>query len=117
MRALVTDDDAIVLESCKRILEADCFEVVLSSSVADALRILEDEEFDLVIVDVIMPENDGFYLMKMTKTKWPDIPIIAMSGFPTPEVIERGRSIGAARFISKPFNPDEFLAAVRSVLG
>jgi len=56
------------------------------------------------------------YLMKEIKKQWPEIPMIVMSGYPTPETIAGGIRMGAAKFISKPFTPDELLESVHEVL-
>jgi DNA-binding NtrC family response regulator len=115
MRMLVVDDDAIVLESCRRILESAGIDAVLTSSAKDALNVLAEDSFDLMLVDVIMPEYDGIYLMGSVRERWPRMPVIVMSGYPTPEVMARGRSAGAYYFIAKPFDPGELLDAIRTV--
>ena len=118
MKMLVVDDDAIVLESCRRILESAGIEAVLTSSAKEALDALEvprEESFDLMLVDVIMPEYDGIYLMGSVRERWPDMPVIVMSGYPTPEVMAKGRRAGAYYFIAKPFDPGELLDAIYTV--
>ena len=116
MKILVVDDDPIVLDSCKRVLKAEGFEVSLVSSTDSALEKMGKEDFALVLVDVKMPRRDGMYLMQEIKGKWPEIPTIVMSGYPTPETVAEGIKMGAARFIPKPFTPDELLESVRQVL-
>jgi DNA-binding response OmpR family regulator len=116
MKLLVVDDDKVVLDSCRRILEAESYTVVLTSSARDAVARLEAEAFDLLLVDVIMPEYDGIYLIGTVRQKWPTLPVLVMSGYPTPETISSGLSAGATHFIAKPFTPDELLAAVRKAL-
>jgi DNA-binding NtrC family response regulator len=116
MNLLVVDDDKVVLSSCQRILEAEEHTVALTSSVKEALARLESETFDLLLVDVIMPEYDGIYLIGTVRQKWPALPILVMSGYPTPETISSGLSAGATHFIAKPFTPDELLTAVRKAL-
>lgn len=113
---LVVDDDKIVLHSCKRILEEEGFSVSLVSSSKEGLEVLENETVDLLLVDVKMPEYDGIYLMSKAKEKRPDLPIVVMSGYPTPETISDGMSKGADNFIAKPFTPDELLTSVQKVI-
>ena len=115
MKVLVVDDDTIVLESCKRIFQSAKIDVELVSSSTEAVKALLKANYDLMLVDVIMPEHDGIYLMGMVREKWPDMPVIVMSGYPTPEVMAKGRRAGALFFIAKPFDPDELLDAVRTV--
>jgi DNA-binding NtrC family response regulator len=115
VRILVVDDDSIVLESCKRIFESADIDAVLVGSAKEALDILSRQEFDLMLVDVIMPEYDGILLMGTVREQKPDMPIIVMTGYSTPEVMTRGRHAGATYFIAKPFDPDELIEAVRAI--
>jgi len=116
MKILVVDDENIVLDSCQRVLEADGFEVFLVPSADKALKAMKKDDFALLLIDVKMPGHDGMYLMREVKEKWPDIPIIVMSGYHTKEIIEEAVKIGAATFIAKPFTPDELLEALRQVI-
>ena len=74
------------------------------------------EGFGLLLVDIKMPEHDGMYLMREVKEKWPDIPIIVMSGYPTTNTIEEAVKMEAAAFIAKPFTPDELFEIIRQVI-
>lgn len=110
------DDDAIVIKSCRRILEAEGFEVTSVPSADEALEKIKYYEFDLLLMDVKMPKHDGIFLMREIKKNWPDIPIIVMSGYPTPETIADVLKLGATQFIPKPFRPDELVKSVRQVI-
>jgi DNA-binding NtrC family response regulator len=116
MNILVVDDDAIVIKSCKRILEAEGFEVFTVPSADKALEAIKNSDFDILLIDVKMPERDGMYLMREIKKNWPEIPTIVMSGYPTPETIAEVLKLGATLFIPKPFKPDELIKSVRQVL-
>ena len=116
MKILVVDDDAIVIKSCRRILEAEGFEVSSVPSADKALEVLKSYDFDLLLIDVKMPKHDGMYLMREIKKNWPEIPIIIMSGYPTPETIAEVLKLGATLFIPKPFKPDELVKSVRQAL-
>jgi DNA-binding NtrC family response regulator len=115
MKILVVDDDAIVIKSCRRILEAEGFEVTTVPSADEALEKIKTYDFDLVVMDVKMPKHDGMFLMREFKKNWPDIPIIVMSGYPTQETIADVLRLGAIQFIPKPFKPDEFMKSIREV--
>jgi DNA-binding NtrC family response regulator len=110
------DDDAIVIKSCRRILEAEGFEVTTVPSADEALEKIKNYDFDLLLIDVKMPKHDGIFLMREIKKNWPDIPIIVMSGYPTPETIADVQKLGATQFIPKPFKPDELMKSIRQVL-
>jgi DNA-binding NtrC family response regulator len=115
MKILVVDDDAIVIKSCRRILEAEGFEIIAVPGADEALEKIKSSEFDLLLMDVKMPKHDGIFLMREIKKNWPDIPIIVMSGYPTPETIADVLKLGATQFIPKPFRPDELVKSVRQV--
>jgi DNA-binding NtrC family response regulator len=116
VKILVVDDDAIVIKSCKRILEAEGFEVSSVPGADQALEAIRTSDFDLLLIDVKMPKHDGMYLMREIKKNWPEIPTIIMSGYPTPETIAEVLRLGATLFIPKPFRPDELVKSVRQVL-
>ncbi len=116
MKILVVDDDAIVIKSCRRILEVEGFEVTTVPSAEEALEKIKYLEFDMLLMDVKMPKHDGIFLMREIKKNWPGIPIIVMSGYPTPETIADVLKLGANQFIPKPFRPDELMKVVRQVI-
>ena len=113
---LVVDDEDIVLESCRKVLEADGFEVMLATSAEEALEIMESELPVALLMDIKMPERDGIYLMGQIREKWLEIPVIVMTGYPTAETIAEAAKMGAATLISKPFTPDELVETIRRVL-
>lgn len=115
MKILVVDDENIVLESCRLVLQTEGYEVILVSSSEAALKIIEEIEPSLLLIDLKMPGRDGMYLMGEVKQKRPDIPILVMSGYATKETIDEVSLRGAAAFIPKPFTPDELLETIRQV--
>jgi DNA-binding NtrC family response regulator len=117
MRILVVDDEGIVLESCRRVLEAEGFEVVLVSSAEDGLKALENGGFSLVLLDLKMPKRDGQFLIGEIKKMAIQIPVIVMTGYATLNTIKEVSSMGIEQFIAKPFTPDELIEAVGEVLG
>ena len=119
MKILVVDDEGIVLSSCRKVLEAEGYQVLIAASVAEALHILDTAAVgdgpSLLLIDVKMPVHDGMYLMQKVKPKHPDMPVIVMSGYPTEETVRTAEYFGAATFIAKPFTPEELLDTIRSV--
>jgi len=120
-KVLVVDDDRVVLESCKIVLEAEGCDVTLVSSAKEAIGQLGTRYYDLLVMDVKMPEKDGMYLLDAIREKWPldewpELPVLVMSGYPTPDTIQDLVKRGANEFISKPFTPDELLASVQKAL-
>jgi DNA-binding NtrC family response regulator len=116
MKVLVVDDEAILLKSCRLVLEAEGCDVIAAASVDEALAVLERQVPDLLLIDVKMPVHNGMYLMRQVKQRQPDIPIIVMSGYVTSETIQEAEELGAATFLPKPFTPDELAETIKSVL-
>jgi DNA-binding NtrC family response regulator len=116
MKVLVVDDEAILLKSCRLVLEAEGCDVIAAASVDEALAVLERQVPDLLLIDVKMPVHNGMYLMRRVKQEQPDIPIIVMSGYVTSETIQEAEELGAATFLPKPFTPDELADTIKSVL-
>jgi DNA-binding NtrC family response regulator len=117
MEGIVVDEEVVVLESCKKILNAEGFEVALMSGADDALAALDKERFDLLLIDIKMPVRDGLCLMDALKQRKETIPIVVMSGYSTDKTINEAVQMGANIFIPKPFTPDELLSAVRKTIG
>jgi DNA-binding NtrC family response regulator len=115
MKLLVVDDEGIVLESCRRVLESEGFSVTLAKSADEALAVIEKEDFSLLLMDLKMPLHDGIYLMKELKQRKNQIPIIVMSGYSTQETIAEADTMGANLFLPKPFTPDELIEAIREI--
>jgi DNA-binding NtrC family response regulator len=115
MKLLVVDDEGIVLESCKRVLESEGHSVTAAKSADEALAVIDNEDFSLLLMDLKMPHHDGIYLMKELKHRKKDIPIIVMSGYSTQETIAEAGFMGAKLFLPKPFTPDELMEAIREI--
>ncbi len=115
MKILVVDDDIIVIRSCTRILETEGFEVTTVSGAEEALETMKKQSFDFLLVDVKMPKHDGLFLRSEIRKDYPEIPIIVMSGYSTPETIADVFESGATQFIPKPFRPDELMKLIREV--
>ncbi|MFZ5571023.1 MAG: response regulator [Thermodesulfobacteriota bacterium] len=116
MKILVVDDERIVLESCRRVLEPEGFEVLVVASALEALKALEAEKPTAFLVDIKMPVHDGLYLLRELRERQVDIPVILMSGLNTEDMIAEALNMGASNFIAKPFTPDELLKSVRQAI-
>ncbi|MBN2061216.1 MAG: response regulator [Deltaproteobacteria bacterium] len=116
MKILVVDDEKIILDSCKLILTASGFDVVLAKSADSALKVLETQTPDILLMDVKMPDRDGISLMGELKERFPKIPIVIMSGYMTQEVISESVKKGAIQVIAKPFTPDELVEVIQEVI-
>lgn len=117
MKVLIVDDDAIVVQSCIRILEMEGIETQVANTVEEGEKLLcaagESFSFALILTDVKMPGQDGFEMIRRARKIRPDIPILMMTGYLTSKTMEKGRRYGADNYIAKPFTPDELVDAVK----
>jgi DNA-binding response OmpR family regulator len=111
-KILIVDDDELVLIALKELLKAEHYEVRTCSRGAEALTTIDQEDFDLLILDIIMPEMDGFELCREIRKKIPyqEKPIIFLTAKNQEEDKKRGLEAGGTLFLSKPISPQRLLA-------
>ncbi len=109
---LVVDDTISNLDVICNLLED--YDILTATSGMDALEILEDENVDLIILDIMMPEMDGFEVCKRLRDakKTRDIPILFITASTDEDSIEKAYEVGGTDYITKPFKPKELLAKV-----
>ena len=113
-RILIIDDEKQNNEIIRDILEDVNYRTVLASSASEAKTIIAVEEFDLVLLDVWMPGQDGMSLLEEWIIDGFDTPIVMMSGHAEPSDIVRALKLGAVDFLKKPLH--DFLPIVRNIL-
>ena len=113
-RILIIDDEKQNNEIIRDILEDVNYRTVLASSASEAKTIIAVEEFDLVLLDVWMPGQDGMSLLEEWIIDGFDAPIVMMSGHAEPSDIVRALKLGAVDFLKKPLH--DFLPIVRNIL-
>jgi CheY-like chemotaxis protein len=113
---LVVDDNSENLRLLCGILEGYEYQTAMAKSGKDAIKFLEKEAADLVLLDIMMPEEDGLEVCRMIKKSitLKDIPIIFVTARVESEDIVRGFDAGGVDYITKPFNPSELLARVKT---
>jgi DNA-binding NtrC family response regulator len=113
-RILIVDDEKENNEIIKDILEDVNYHAVLASNANEAKTIVAVEDFDLVLLDVWMPGQDGMSLLEEWIIDGFDTPIVMMSGHAEPSDIVRALKLGAVDFLKKPLH--DFLPIVRNIL-
>ncbi len=114
-RILVVDDEEIVLKSCLRILGSD-FQVDTATNGPDALRRVEERPYDLVILDIMMPEMDGIEVLQRIKEAHPDIDVVMITGLAEINIAVRAMKLGAFDYLPKPFEPDQLKLVLERAL-
>lgn len=110
---LVADDEDIALDNFGYILSENEYEIVSVRGGDEALKLLRDREFDLVLTDLRMPGVDGMEILKFSRERYPDTEVILITGYATIDTAIEAMRVGAYHYITKPYKIDE----VRKVVG
>ena len=117
-RILVVDDDENILSLERTILEQKGFDVTSAGGGAEALKLLAERTFDLVLLDVMMPEVDGFTVCRKIKedSRLKEVPVIFLTAKGGGEALAEGFESGAVMYINKPFTANKLLTIVNTML-
>jgi DNA-binding NtrC family response regulator len=113
---LVVDDEEIVLRSCLRILGDAGYAVQAVPDSLAALRKIEESPYDIVVLDIMMPNIDGIEVLRRVKETHPDIDVIMITGLSQIDTAVRAMKLGAFDYLSKPFDPEELKLVVERAL-
>ncbi len=116
IRVLAVDDDAVIRNGLKRILEAKGYEIETFGSGPLALERMADAPFDLVITDLKMPGMNGLEVLRRIRDLQPEVPVIMITGYSTVETAVEAMKNGALDYIAKPFTPEEILTKIEAAL-
>jgi CheY-like chemotaxis protein len=118
-RILVVDDDEMVLMALNELLRPEGYEVHAVSSGGQALKNLDKEKYDLLLLDIIMPEMDGFELCRRIRERenYRETPIVFLTAKSRDEDRVKGLEVGANLFLSKPISPDKLLEIIADTIG
>jgi len=113
---LVVDDDAGITSLLTELLEDEGHRVHGVLTATDALSAVQQQSFDLMITDLVLPDLRGNELLQRVKSLHPELPVILITAFGSMELALQVLREGASDFIAKPFTPDQLLLAVHRVL-
>jgi len=116
-KALVIDDEQIVLDSVSQLLTDENYEVDISLSGRKGLDWAIERPYDIVLTDIRMPDIGGMKVLRDIKRVDPSLPVIMITGYATAKSAVQAMKLGAADYIEKPFEPEELLEAVARALG
>ena len=116
VRILIVDDEEIVVRSCTRILADQGYTIDSAPAGREALRMADECDYDVVILDVMMPKMDGLEVLQRLKEAHPDTDVIMVTGLSQIETAVRAMKLGALDYLSKPFDPDELQLVVSRAL-
>jgi two-component system phosphate regulon response regulator OmpR len=113
---LIVDDDNRILKLLKQFLQQNNFLVSTATSAKEAFELLENFIFDLIILDVMMPEITGLEFAEKIKAAGKTLPIIMLTALSEPEDRIKGLEAGAKDYITKPFEPRELLLRINNLI-
>ena len=118
-RILIVDDDEMVLMALDELLKPEGYEVKAVSSGTEALKRLDTHQYDLLMLDIIMPEMDGFELCRRIREKegYKETPIVFLTAKSREQDRVQGLEVGANLFLSKPISPEKLLAIISDTIG
>ena len=115
-RILIVDDDTQVLGLYMRILAGRGLTVTGTISGLDALAAAADSHFDVAVIDLSMPDIDGFEILKTLHRNLPGLKIVVMSGVMPGVLLNSAGLFGAAATLQKPVSPEAFIGAVEALI-
>ena len=114
-RILIVEDDLDIVENLTILLQDEGYSVCIASSMGQALNILNTENVDLVILDITLPDGNGYSICTAVK-RTTNAPVIFITAMTDEASIVTGFRLGADDYITKPFKPMEFICRVRNAL-
>ena len=118
-KVLIIDDEQAIRHMVKRLVEKAGYAVEVASDGEEGLALIENNSFDLIITDIIMPKREGLEVITSVRKSQPNVKIIAMSGGGrfTPEgYLKSAQILGADKTFTKPFNHREMLSAIEELM-
>ena len=108
-KILIVDDDEVVRRSYLRSLQSVSCDVAAASDGEEALQSMEQNPFDVVLLDVRMPGRDGMSVLRTIKQKWPDSEVVIITGYPSVDNAKEAVRLGAFDYLAKPVGPQDVI--------
>lgn len=115
-RILLVDDDPAILKIFQLLLTMDGHDVLATESGEEAVKIVEQEDVDVVLSDVRMSPMDGFEVLRRVREARPDMLVFMVSAFCSQASVEKASRMGAFKFIAKPPDPRDLIQSVNDAL-
>src|SRR5512137_1025300 len=115
-KLLIVDDERVALKNLEHVMKKEGYEVTATQSGQNALKLLEEQQFDVVLTDLRMEKVDGLQVMKRSRELYPDSEVIMITGFATLQSAVDAMKHGAFYYIAKPFKLDEVRKVVHEAV-
>jgi len=110
---LVIDDEPVLQDVLKTLLEGNGFDCLSALTAGEGLRLLQEEEIDVVLLDLMLPDRNGLDLLPEIKTHDPHLPVVVITAYSSLETAIEAMRVGAFHYVPKPFKNEEVLHLVR----
>lgn len=116
---MIVDDELNILVPLQFLMEQNGFRVVLAQSGRDAFEALEKSKPDLILLDIMLPDLDGYEIFQMIRANpaWDEVKVIFLTAKNRDGDIAKGLNLGVDAYVTKPFSNAELLAAVNDLIG
>jgi CheY-like chemotaxis protein len=118
-KVLIIEDEPFLVEIYQEKLEAEGIKTVATDSVVEALNLFQKENPDLILLDILLPRDDGLYFIKRLREQFPEakVPIIVFSNYDDPKTKENALFLGAKEYLIKTnYTPEELTSKIREYL-
>jgi len=115
-KILIVDDEEVVRLSYTRILSGTNCNVKAVSTWTQVAQLMQEDPFDVVLLDLRMPEMDGITVLRALKQRWPESKVIIITGYPTLESAKEAVALGAYDYLTKPVGPDQVIDASNAAM-
>jgi two-component system phosphate regulon sensor histidine kinase PhoR len=115
-RVLIIDDEVRIQSACKRLLDSEGCEVMVAGDGIKGLEMIQENHFDIILLDLMMPGMSGMDVLTDVKSSHPDTVVIVITGYATIEHSIEAMKKGAFDFLPKPFSPDEIRLSIAKAI-
>jgi DNA-binding NtrC family response regulator len=113
---LIVDDEEVVRLSHRRSLASMNCNTQVAEDGASALQFMEEQAFDVILLDLRMPDLDGMEVLRTVKIRWPDSEVVVITGYPSIESAKEAVRLGAHNYLAKPLCPDDVVKATNDAM-
>ena len=116
LEVLVIDDESVICDACEMVLSEKGHTVTKSTNGTDGLRAIRQQAYDIVLLDMKLPDMDGMQILKTVLEEKPGLCIIVMTGYSSISNAVEAIKQGASDYLAKPFTAEQLLGVVQQIL-
>ncbi len=115
-KILIIDDEQVVCKGCQLALEDEKYHVQICLTGKEGLNLIEEKDFDLILLDMKLPDIDGMEILKIVRQKRPELQVIVMTGYSTVQNAVEAMKLGAFDYLTKPFTDEEMIFSAKRAI-